>query len=1766
MKSFLVLFFAISALFVDFSTAVTDCSNSLLLPGTCVGPEGATLAPGLNAGCNDSNGATTDLCLPVLTFDVLTETTSLVCQCVHYCDALNCDDSDACTNDQQIVLSNGTCACLHTYTVSESCPAPTTTAPPECTMSNDCVGNVTIGYCHPQNNSLFDIEVVHSGCNDCNPGTIDLCLLCDHGMNETFFCECEYISLPGSCANDSFCDDGNPCTVDICDSTSHMCTHTDLVCNDGNMCTVDSCSPNYGCIYDLIICDDNNLCTTDSCNALTGCAFENITCDDGIACTIDSCSPRSGCEYVPDNNYCGETGPNMNVCQFYMCDPHNTTGVAGVDGCVANITYCNDDIACTLDICTESLTCIFAPTDGLCSDGYSCTTDTCSPTDPLANNATGCVYTPVNNSCTAAPYGCQDTYCDPHGNDHDPLTGCIIFNVTNFCDDGSSCTDDYCAPQTALPENAYYNEANGCAYVPFDVRCDDGFSCSTDVCDPLSLDHIEGTGCVITYNAGVCDDLIPCTIDSCAASSNISGVDPITGCLNAANNASCGGLQPECVEYFCSTSLGCIFTPVNSNCPHTYDCMLTECLLGVGCTDTPRDVYCDDGFACTTDNCIAGSESPYWDAVTGCDHQLRDDYCTQNLYYPESCATIQCIANYTTVPTLPPGGGLYFFDNVSGCYELLPNANCDDSIACTIDTCEADGCHHVANTSNCTTPDACHTPLCDVQLGCILETVDCDDFDVCTVDTCDNEIGCIHTPIPNCCNNNAQCNQYPPPYGNCSIFVECNDQHQCIYSNVTCNDGLYCTNDICDVHLGCVYTPVVCTQLEPQVECSRAECVEESMGCVFVHQDAGAYCDDSIACTLDTCITDPLSPHMYCNMTSGCCHQPVNELCAPQNCYFAPSCNVTAGCQYLPFDTAALNAQCPPITCFVASCDSNVPYGNDPCVYTRISDCCIIDSDCEDNNLCTSNFCNTTTGICYYPPTNEGVSCDDGSSCTANDTCCGGQCKGITYLCDDSDPCTLDWCVPINSTDHTCDHGCNNADLECPCSSCPSNTFVNYTRAYPVDCVIASALTPNGQSPCSFPDVGLTLGLTNTTVFPFCYSFGNCSVTTSTRCYLDSDCPGTETCTYGVPRLGNCGCMENYQCDSGLTCVRNTSSIYPGYCGRQPCACDLDCQTDNVCEINTCLNGFCSSVSNNGALCSDNDACTIDDVCLNKRCVTTPLTCPNIGQCVTSSCNSSVGCTFVALSEVPCDDGNPNTVEDTCYNGTCTGIQTIFVVNNISCPTPVPTPSPTPAPTPSPTPAPQCFVDADCGPITTPCTLTICQNGTCTDISTTLPCNDNNICTVNDICSGQVCMGGDALVCNDNNPCTTDSCNPVTGCVFTPNTLSCDDGNPNTVLDTCSNGQCVGVGVVPNYAPQPNCFTATECANGPNLQCLGAVTGTCIPGGNTCFSNSSCVALSTCSKVCSNNLSLRCTSDSTCAPGGVCSNVTKCFNGATVDISYICSFNEIGNLCHGICPASGTCGCTNTDQCAAGFICNPSTRLCYPGCHLPAAPTQTGICRVDGNCTSGPNLKCIGGAFGTCGQGSAQCASNANCPAGTGVCQGRCSGNTGIVCTATTPTCTAALAGTCVTTGSFTCSVPGGTCVNGVDSLNGACRNLCSGATNGTCGCTSNAQCSNGYACGIGGTCVRLFLEQLDPNATDFLVADTANATVFVDDDDDDSDVIHDENVLIAWVVGGVFGGICVIAFILFLLSARRQDDYSAPSGGRMHGNYYHSQHYSKNQ
>jgi len=105
----------------------------------------------------------------------------------------------------------------------------------------------------------------------------------------------------------------------------------------------------------------------------------------------------------------------------------------------------------------------------------------------------------------------------------------------------------------------------------------------------------------------------------------------------------------------------------------------------------------------------------------------------------------------------------------------------------------------------------------------------------------------------------------------------------------------------------------------------------------------------------------------------------------------------------------------------------------------------------------------------------------------------------------------------------------------------------------------------------------------------------------------------------------------------------------------------------------------------------------------------------------------------------------------------------------------------------------------------------LCDPDGCAGQPAGVSCDDRNVCTTNDRCTGGddgVCAG-DAVPCVGQ--CLTGACDPRGGCVPRPATTACEDGDACTVSDHCSG-------------------SGDRCVSGPSRSCGSAcLTGRCDP-------------------------------------------------------------------------------------------------------------------------------------------------------------------------------------------------------------------------------------------------------------------------------------------------------------------------------------------------
>ncbi len=198
--------------------------------------------------------------------------------------------------------------------------------------------------------------------------------------------------------------------------------------------------------------------------------------------------------------------------------------------------------------------------------------------------------------------------------------------------------------------------------------------------------------------------------------------------FHCTSNADCDD-SAACTIDTCNASGMCNYMPVDALCPAGQNCQ-----VGTGCTSAMfcnTAAMCDDAIACTIDSCDVGNV---------CGHMALDALCT-TAGMNHCDAAMGCVPGSTTT--------------------CASAADCDDSVACTLDSCGADhACRHAVMDALCTGVDEhCDATLgCQVRHGCVTAT-DCVPFyNFCDGDpTCDPEFGCQSPPSARVCNDGNRC-------------------------------------------------------------------------------------------------------------------------------------------------------------------------------------------------------------------------------------------------------------------------------------------------------------------------------------------------------------------------------------------------------------------------------------------------------------------------------------------------------------------------------------------------------------------------------------------------------------------------------------------------------------------------------------------------------------------------------------------------------------------------------------------------------------------------------------------------------------------------------------------------------------------------------------------------------------------------------------------------------------------------------------------------
>ncbi|UCC30743.1 MAG: hypothetical protein JSU86_00400 [Phycisphaerales bacterium] len=964
------------------------------------------------------------------------------------------------------------------------------------------------------------------------------------------------------------------------------------------------------------------------------------------------------------------------------------------------------------------------------------------------------------------------------------------------CDDSVACTDDVCA-------------SGSCVSTANDSNCpDDGLFCTgTEVCDSL-LDCLStGDPCPVTEFCnettdtcdeclvdGDCGDGVGCTDDACVGGS----------CGFTANDANCldDGLYCNGTE-FCDSLQDCSSTG-NPCMPQICDEGSDSC---TGCTTGPE---CDDGNVCTDDACNGGL-CEYTPNAASCDDGL---FCTGT----EACVGGTCVSSGD-----PCSAPLLCSEGLTSCVECLTAADCGDGNVCTDDICDVTG--------TCDNPN--NTAPCDDGLFCTLT-------DVCSGGTCLG--GGDPCPGQVCDEANDLCIA-----GWASLSVESLSMSQGVIADVAIS-GDIAGFDAVGVSLYVEIVPrvgnvgTVVFTAAPPTDIYQVDDPWPGVGMFTAYDtdwtgssllngsvddngtfvpgpttftgflaafpvvssaDAGGVWDVKLSTSVGNSSWEVVST----TLASGTITVAPNVSLSVNSFAMPPGATVgvvvsgevddewTYGVTIMAELVPRVGASgtltftpAPPADIYQIddpwpSMGSFAPYD------TNLTGSAVLNGYVDDNgsfmpgpltfvgdlagfpvtaspgadgvwdvtlstSLGTSWWEGLTTvlvggsitvtdGACVFD-----TDCDDSNTCTT-DVCIAGVCgyTAIVGACDDGDLCTEnDTCVSTTCLGTPVD--CSHLDDACNVGTCNGQTG------------LCEAQPTNEGGSCDDGD----LCTENDTCMA-----GACAGTAV-------DCSGVgDACNIGTcnPETGACDLApanDGVPCDDGTPCTDNDVCA-GGLCSGT----SMDCTyLTDACNFGVCnpQTGACQAVTvNENGPCDDGDLCTRTDRCSAGVCVGIAINCSGLDDaCNVGVCNPTNGaCEPDPINEGGgCDDGDPCTDTDTCASGVCAGTQIPDCRN--------------------------CNVAGDCDD-TNVCTADVCNAGVCEYVDLTDPCNDGDLCTLNDVCSAGLCAGTPIDCSSFDGTCSVGTCDPARGvCYALPANEggACNDGFSCTTNDACTNGTCVG--------------------------------------------------------------------------------------------------------------------------------------------------------------------------------------------------------------------------------------------------------------------------------------------------------------------------------------------------------------------------------------
>ena len=538
--------------------------------------------------------------------------------------AESCSYGYVCQQIDYAECSSGTCDICGTCDGLGNCSVPLSCGTP-CGTGKICNGNgVTSSSC---------VLTVPDGgaCSPSCPGICTSGVCCSDGkckIGASYGC-CDYRDCPsGQICCSGVCVDASSDSSN-CGGCGNICSVNTTSCKGGCTFSVEGlCSGDFheNAVYKPFESSCQESCVNGVCycaasctlvptkESISKCCGYNTTCPsaycDGFGqkcvyalvndCTVQCNPSRTDCGYcIPDCTSTCTNCPSGYTCGGGAC-------IAVVASCGNNVCEtgessdnCCKDCGCTSGMCCDNV--CKTPVCGSnpeCSDGNSCTTDTCQNAGQC--NAQ-CTHTQIN-SCTSGD-GCCPSGCTS-ATDSDCSASC----GNGVCDAGEGCSN---SPQDCGCTGGKICCSGVCSTpaCSADSQCDDSNSCTKDSCSNLGTctaqcsqtsitQCIGGDGCCpsgCTYSQDTdCQQTGLCGNGKCD-----SGVEDCCSCPEDCGVGTCLGDVPGevCKKYICSGKTR--VETYKENC-----CGNRICAGGEGCGNCPSDCSCNFGEECRNNQCV----------------------------------------------------------------------------------------------------------------------------------------------------------------------------------------------------------------------------------------------------------------------------------------------------------------------------------------------------------------------------------------------------------------------------------------------------------------------------------------------------------------------------------------------------------------------------------------------------------------------------------------------------------------------------------------------------------------------------------------------------------------------------------------------------------------------------------------------------------------------------------------------------------------------------------------------------------------------------------------------------------------------------------------------------------------------------------------------------------------------------------------------------------------------------------------------------------